>query len=146
LTGKFYETDEDLARERAIIDKVCSKWRCHAIKQRTNTRVDFILTSQDGRPRVVAEVRQRHNTKEKFPTLIFSEAKIKAGLRFAADRKLPFILVVQWAGIEPEFIHVTQMPSLVAKGGRTVGGPADRGDPRDIEMLAHFEVGMARPI
>lgn len=83
-----------------------------------------------------AEVRSRNVYMDAYDTTIISLNKIKRGLYLSniADANLPFVLVIVWKD-KIGYIDVRK-----AKYEVLVGGRFDRGDPKDREELAHFQV------
>ena len=89
----LHETESHLQDERRIIDAVCNKWRCEAVKTSKAYPVDFMLV-RDKIPQAFAEVRKRNISRHEWPTFIWSLQKYIHVKQFA--QFLPTFLIVEW--------------------------------------------------
>ena len=126
----IYEKPEDLAAERAALDKACEIWKCTAEKLPMKYELDYLLL-REGTGVAWLEIKSRTNPRGAYPTYMISLGKVMAARRLSEASQFPSFLLVQWS----DYCGYVRLDSLldfrVAVGGRT-----DRGDPDDIEPVA----------
>lgn len=134
----MYETESDRSREAAIFKEVRRVWGCQGFKRPMKLgttpkgHIDFLLDW--GFCKRLAEIKERFNPLNQYPTYFISELKL-----IAAKPDPDAVMIIKFAdGIkwcyfkEPHEIHV--------------GGRRDRGDPHDIERMVHYPVGLFKPL
>ena len=95
-------------------------------------RWDFIL-HRNNKPVAIADFKERHNTKDKYPTFFISEQRVQNLLKAAEERNLQPMLFVRWF----DGLHWLSIgPDAHVK--RDVGGRYDRGDSKDVEYMLHY--------
>jgi hypothetical protein len=127
----LYESQEDLANEKATIDRLAAHWRCVAVKLPIRYELDYGLC-RNGDLMAWAEVKCRKVPREKYPTYMVSLGKVLAGLELAERTNLPFLLIVQW----------TDALGWIQPSARAVqmGGRRDRADCADVEPVVHIPI------
>lgn len=130
MTRPLYETDADLTREKAVIEKVKAAWGCCAVKRPMvrghNAPLDYTLTW--GRKERVVEVKTRTCPSTKHDTYQISTKKVRKALKHRNS-----ILVVQ-------FTDTIKWCYFNEPHDEREGGRYDRGDPCDIEMMAIYQM------
>ena len=126
----IYEKPEDIAAERAALDKACEIWKCTAEKLPIKYELDYLLL-REGTGVAWLEIKSRTNPRTAYPTYMISLGKIMAARRLSEASQFPSFLLVQWS----DYCGYVRLDSLldfeIAFDGRT-----DRGDPDDIEPVA----------
>lgn len=122
-----FETDEYLARERRVAEKIEQAMGVQAMKLPKHYRADYALY-KDGLLLRFCEVRIREQS---YKTLRTSLAKWVALLNWAEWARLPSLLVVQW----PEMTGVVVVKRSHALPGIVWGGRNDPRDDQDSEPL-----------
>lgn len=126
----FYETSDDLSREREVADEISRAWKCKVRKMPVSYRVDYALFSANT---LLAwlEIKCRTNAMQAYDTYMISADKIMSGLDLAHHANAPFLLVVKWS----DGIGYTKINKL-SDYKIEFWGRADRGDPNDMEPVA----------
>lgn len=133
MARPLYESEDDLARERAVVEALCSSLGCTYCKLPISYGLDYAL-HRDGKIISMIEIKCRDNTSSRYETIMVSVLKrMKAlELRRAAGVTTNFV-VAYTDGIY--LIDFAEKPDYVAVGGRK-----DRGDSADIEPCVHYAV------
>lgn len=97
MSRPFYETDESMAQELAVMEKVCHAWRCNAAKLPIKYHLDYALHRDKD---IIAwlEIRVREYSFEKLEELggyMLSLSKWDAAMTLNTVTKRPFVLVVK---------------------------------------------------
>ncbi len=136
-----YETPASISAEEAFADTICKCWSTSAHRTEQFVRFDYLLRWNTeplhGQPMCLLEMKIRNCTSNTYETLIISRGKLNALAppRHTENRVLPHLLVVRYRDrdvycvIDSELLRVC----TYAQGGRR-----DRGDPHDIEEVAHI--------
>lgn len=129
--GRLYETDADLAREKAAIDVLCEALGCEAVKLPLASRADALLY-RDGEAKTIIEFKYRRTRRAAYPTYMIGRAKYEALVEWTA-KGFKAALLVQWAD-QLAYVMVP-IEHETGEGGRT-----DRGDERDLEEVVFIPV------
>jgi hypothetical protein len=128
-----YETAQDGANEKQVIDLLCRSWGCSAAKTPRFYPVDWSLQKED-EVKAMAEIKFR---KKSYPTYIISLHKYVEMCQHAAASGLPYLLVVCWPeGLKRIVRYISikpDIPKRVIHGGRK-----DRGDTQDMEPMCEI--------
>lgn len=130
----FYETQEDLSREREVADEIARVWKCKVRKMPVSYRVDYALFSVNT---LLAwlEIKCRRNAMKAYDTYMISADKIMSGLDLAHHANAPFLLVVKWSdGIG--YTKITKLSDYKIE----FKGRDDRNDPNDMEPVAMIPI------
>jgi hypothetical protein len=131
----IYEKPEDIAAERAALDKACEVWKCTAEKLPIKYELDYLLL-REGTGVAWLEIKSRTNSRTAYPTYMISLGKIMAARRLSEASQFPSFLLVKWS----DYCGYVRLDSLL--DFRTaVGGRTDRGDEQDIEPVALIDLG-----
>jgi hypothetical protein len=138
-TRPIYETQANLDSERTVALRLCWAIGCGGVRQGQFSVVDWRLVDGERNHLGWAEIKCRTNPMHQYPTYMISEAKIKAMLKLQQESRSPVILAVQWS----DWLGVLRLPCpyRTERGGRT-----DRGDARDVEDVAHFDISRFEPV
>lgn len=129
MTRPTYETQADIAAERAFADLLVRKWRAESAHKLPKAYAfDFALL-RDGAVRAMVEVKFRS---AEYPTLIMSLHKWQAG-RWFLEQGLAAIFAIHW----PSGFHYYAMTGAEDFPIR-VGGRSDRNDWQDQEPVIHI--------
>lgn len=108
-----YETDRDLEKELQVMNAVCEKWKCRAIKLNDRRfNIDFVayrvkegfgvVSDKERHKRindpisgVYIEVRCRNNNKDRYPTMMLAEKKWIELKKYSMPNS-PAIFLVKW--------------------------------------------------
>jgi len=129
----YYETQDDLNNEKQIAKVIEDVFKCELYKMPIKLSLDF-MAMRDGKAVAFIEARQRKNEMTRYYTYMISLYKLMMARNLTQATKLPCFLAVQFtdkfamAKFPPEDFYVT------------VGGLTSRGDPQDIEPMAHFKI------
>ena len=126
-----HESPKDLANERAVLDKVCARWKCSAFKLPLRYELDFALL-RDGVLKCFVEVKCRKSAQAAYPTAVVGFEKVCTGLTLAEKAGVPFYLICRWTDV----IGYTS----TFKGDIRLGGRYDRGDDQDPDLWMHIPV------
>lgn len=136
-----YETKADLRRERGVlaeVERVWASWNCLGTKRKPSVNglghIDFRL-SFDGMWFLCAEIKTRRNDLRRYTTYSISALKPSAAKRLP----VPALMIVQ-------FTDGIKWAPFSAPHELHMGGRRDRGDPRDIELMAHYHVDLFHPL
>lgn len=126
-----YETDADLAREKAAVAVLCDALGCGAVKLPLASRADALL-HHDGEAKTIVEFKYRRTRRGAYPTYMIGRGKYDA---LCAWTSLGFkaALLVEWAD-QLAYVMVP-IEHDTGEGGRT-----DRGDEHDIEEVVFIDV------
>ena len=127
----YYQTEDDLRREREVAAAIERAYGLTAIKLPDNARADFLL-HRDGTAKSVIEIKCRNVSSAKYDTYMISKSKYDAMLGWAA-MGLKAAIVVRWT----DTIGVVRVP---VEHAEDTGGRTDRGDARDIEAVVHIPI------
>lgn len=132
MSRPLYETKEDMDRETAVATELCRAWKCTSRKFGKNYTLDYELL-RDGEVVALCEIKCRFVSHNTYDTYMISVQKIKEAQKIADSRRLPAFIVVHYED-DIRFFHVNMEPDWTEQGGRT-----DRGDPMDVEEVAHYK-------
>jgi len=133
MTRPYYETQDDLNNEKQIAKVIENVFKCELYKMPIKLSLDF-MAMRDGKAVAFIEARQRKNEMTRYDTYMISMYKLMMARNLSQATKLPCFLAVQFTDkfamtkFPPEDFHVS------------VGGLTSRGDPQDIEPVAHFNI------
>lgn len=134
MNRPLYETENDLAAERAVATDLEKLWDVTLHKLEIEDRIDF-RAERSGSLVGWIEVKCRDVHRTTYPTLILSREKVIAGDQLRRRTGMPFLIVVKWN--DGLFVHRFALSDITDSG---MGGRVDRGDPQDIEKVIHFPV------
>lgn len=126
----IHETNSDLKRESAVIQKVMRQFRCGAIKLPMHERLDFALTRNEGIV-AFAEIKVRTFNIDRYPTVMVNLDKVASARLLTLHTNLPAFLFVQYT-------DALAYIDFQAEFEPRLGGRTDRNRPRDIGLMAHF--------
>lgn len=133
---QLYETDADLAREKAVADRLAEMRGWSMQKLPISYRADFLAMAQHpfrtNQQRGVAwvEVRCRNHASDTYPSVFISLQKASYVADLAASTKLPFYFVVAWT--DKVGIAELMPPFEVDWAGRN-----NLRDSADVEPIVH---------
>ena len=133
MTRPYYETQDDLNNEKQIAKVIESAYKCELYKMPIKLSLDF-MAMRNGKAVAFIEARNRNNEMTRYDTYMISMYKLMMASNLTQATKLPCFLVVQFTDklamteFPPKDFHVS------------VGGLTSRGDPQDIEPMAHFNL------
>lgn len=137
-----YETERDRQNEAVVMDLLCRKWRCQAVKAPRFYEVDWSLVSKARQVLAMVEVKFRHAS---YPTYLLSLHKFTSMCLSSKTSGLPYLLVVCWPenGVRSVyFLKVTEgVHASVVLGGRK-----DRGDPEDVEPMVEIPMSKFKKV
>lgn len=116
MSRQMYENEQTKARERSLGEVVEQKWNCELYKVSIKYRLDCLAMRGDAAVAWV-ELRCRENTKDRYPTLMISLAKVQGAISLANDTKLPALLVVEWTDCIG-FVDLAAVEFTLGFGGR----------------------------
>lgn len=125
-----YEKPEDLAAEHALAQALFSGRDVLKLNP-AEYRIDFAVFS-DKKLQGWVECKRRHVSRDHYPTLLISAAKLWKGSEFAQKSGYPFALVIGWTDLLG-WLKVEELEWPIVSGGRT-----DRHDQFDVEPC--FEI------
>lgn len=131
MRRKYYQTTEDLRREREVADAVCERYGLQPVKLPDYTRADFML-HRDGIAEAILEVKCRNVSSAKYETYMLGKGKYDALLGWA-DMGFKAVLAVRWT----DTIGIVRLP---VEHTEDTGGRTDRGDALDIERVVHIPI------
>ena len=131
---RSYETQIDLDNEKSICKRIEAACGMHLRKMSIKYSLDFI-GFRNGKAVAVIEVKKRHNSYSRYPTLILSLAKYNRGVEFYRVNDLKFIFCVQFE--DGYFFYEYQNED---KFDVQIGGRTDRNDAEDIEPVVHIPI------
>lgn len=135
-----YETAADRKNEVEILDRVAEAWAFEPKKLSIGERLDY-AGLRGGLICLWLEIKRRNVKRFAYPTLAISNEKISAGLETREKSGLPFYLVIGW---DDGLYYLRVTTDRISK--IEIGGRRDRGDPKDLEMMAHFDVRLFREV
>ena len=121
----YYQTEDDLRREREVAAVIERAYGLTAIKLPDHARADFLL-HRDG------TATSRNVSSAKYDTCMISKGKYDALLGWAA-MGLKAAIVVRWT----DTIGIVRVP---VEHVEDTGGRTDRGDARDIETVVRIPI------
>ena len=124
----MYESQIARDTEEGVITFACRKWGYDAHKLPISYGLDYALSKKN---KIVgyAEVKRRHNLKNKYPTIFIAQHKWMS----AKALELPCIWIVAWNDCLG-YINFDTPYEYIAMGGRK-----DRSDPADQEPMVHWD-------
>ena len=131
---QIYETRSDLDNEKSICKTIEAACGLRLKKLSIKYNLDFI-GFRNGKAVAVIEVKKRHNSYSRYPTLILSLAKYNRGVEFYRVNDLKFIFCVQFEDGYFFYEYQNEDRFDVQIGGRT-----DRNDVEDIEPVMHIPI------
>tara|TARA_R110000823_G_C15652175_1_gene471096 strand:- start:1 stop:432 length:432 start_codon:yes stop_codon:yes gene_type:complete len=131
---QIYETRSDLDNEKSICKMIEAACGLRLKKLSIKYNLDFI-GFRNGKAVAVIEVKKRHNSYSRYPTLILSLAKYNRGVEFYRVNDLKFIFCVQFE--DGYFFYEYQNED---KFDVQIGGRTDRNDAEDIEPVVHIPI------
>jgi hypothetical protein len=139
-----YETDADLAKEKAAEDKIYSSlgWYCMKLGE-AKYRVDWGLFD-DLKMIGWGEFKFRNVPKDRFPTLLLSADKWMRLLDLSETAGLKSFMFVQWADSDLHCLRVGREINLMVK--YTHGGNYARNHSGDIEPVVHIPINLFEPV
>jgi hypothetical protein len=133
VSRPLYENDATKAKEKALGDIVCAKWKCELQKVSIKYHVDC-LALREGEAMAWVELRCRNNHVLQYPTLMISLAKVQGAKRLQEDTGLPVFLVVEWND-SVMFTNLGQCDFTLGFGGRN-----EIRDWQDQEPVCHIPI------
>lgn len=125
-----YESQQDRENEAEAIRLTLAPYGVAATKLPKKYEVDYLLRRGEALYGW-AEVKCRPNI-ESYPTVMISLRKVMSGQALARAAGGRFLLIVWGRKLRVQDIASVQPANV------TFGGRADRGDPEDIELVAHY--------
>lgn len=120
MARPLYEDEEDLARERAVVQALCSTLGCTYRKLPISYGLDYALLDGE-RVMSMIEIKCRDNNSARYDTIMVSVLKRMKALELRKAASVTTNLVVAYTdGIY--LIDFAQKPDYVAVGGRTDRG------------------------
>lgn len=100
-----YETETDLANERAVVDVLSIETFPNLVfRKSTNNAVDFIGADIDGTDKLGIEIKCRNGNATRYAEYFVAKQKIDKALAFRRESGLPVYMIWAWddwiAGIE----------------------------------------------
>jgi len=136
MARQLYETEADLARERAVIERV-NKGMYEIRKLPIKLRADFgLFDKQTGNLMRWAEVRCRSNPRDKYPTLFMSLEKMLSIAELVNITSKPLSLLVEWTDVTGRFDF--KKGDLLEEFDITWGGRGQLRDEQDVEPVMHI--------
>lgn len=122
----IYETEFDRTREDQVFDMLAELMDFDYIGTPQLSVVDKLLCYKNGTLAAVAELKIRTNSRDAYPTYLFSATKHDALLTVSDSLKVPALLFVKFS----DCIAFTKLRNGYEQKH---GGRRDRGDPKDVE-------------
>ena len=132
MTRPTYESYNNVAEELQIASIFCEVFGCKYEQFPPLHHLNGKFTV-GGRTVAVAEIKQRKNKRNTYPTLMISSAKCANGRSWAHKENVPFILLVK-------FTDGLFMTKITHKYAESIGGRTDRNDPNDVERCSYIPV------
>jgi hypothetical protein len=131
MNRPIYENSATLSDEAKAKTAIENQWHCTLSKLPRSYHMDWMAT-RNNRGVGFVEYKRRHNAALKYPTIFISLLKLMAAQKLYSATGLQTTWVIEW---EDMFGHVSlnAHPDEIKMGGR-----ADRNDPADQEIMAHF--------
>ena len=131
-----YESSADIENERACAEYIQKRNPdCTLYKLPKLSCFDYAVCSKDALSCFI-EIKCRNNPKQKYKTYMISERKVNIAVSIYHLVKIPTVLFVRWSDT------CGMLNMSTARGVVSTGGRKDRGDPKDIEKVVHFNVGL----
>ena len=127
-----YETPQDVANEYSVIAKFSTLFPGAEVTRLSDEGHAFTVLSKKGRPRIIVEIKTRHNSSHKYPTFMISKQKYDA-LCALHDKGFVTGILVQWT----DKLGFVKVPT---EHRTTMGGRYDRNDSKDIETVVLIPV------
>lgn len=125
MSRPMYETQEDLQRERQVMERLCEAWKVGCQKLPTKYVIDYGMLRDE---KVVAWLEIKCRSK-KYDEMILSAAKWFAGKDLARQTALSFVLVYAFPDSSIHYLTIEpDMNPEIRFEGRT-----DRNDWQDRE-------------
>lgn len=135
---------EDRRNERIVSTHMAAIYRLKVVPQSDECCYDFLLTTNDGKPVAVVEVKTRNMYWGQYDDLAVSYKKLEECLEVSTSLGVPFVFVVMCE----TGIFESQINTL--EGLKTsIGGRTDRlhlGIKTDVEKRAHIPNKLFRKI
>lgn len=137
-----YETPEQRMAADLIANEVAGKLGVVAVPQDDTAPVNYALvrgaTVMGG-----LEVRTRNVGATQYDTTIVSARRLTATAERAKQRGVPFFIAIRYL----DGLYVFDSRDLTGREVKTKrGGRRDRGDPADVEVVAHLPMEWSRPL
>ena len=139
-----YETDADLAREKAAENKINLSlgWFCMKLGE-AKYRVDWGL--YDNSTLIGwGEFKFRNIAKDRFPTLLLSADKWLRLIDLGESSGLTSYMFVQWSDSDLHYVIVNKETNVRVE--YTHGGNYARNNPGDIEPVVHIPINLFQPV
>lgn len=137
-----YETQNDRDNEAAVIQAVCQRWNCTAVKSPALSGSDVYFDRGDTRL-AHAEIKCRTHTFKTYPDFFISAAKLRSGLERARLARVVYVLIVRFTdGIYWAYIN----EATVADWCCRPAGRDDRNDKRDKELCVFIPLKKFKPM
>lgn len=131
-----YESSADIENEKACAEYIQKRNSdCVLYKLPKLSCFDYVVCSNDALTCFI-EIKCRNNPKQKYKTYMISKRKVDLAICLYQLVKIPTVLFVRWSDT------CGMLNISTAKGIISTGGRKDRGDPKDIEKVVHFNVGL----
>lgn len=134
-----FETEQDLANERAVIEAVCSR-RGLKCKKLGDNEIDFIVYGDDNKALFFAEVKCLTTPADRYPMYMLSMIKVEKMIEYS--KILDTYLFVRHSD-RLSYINIKDMDGRVQMGGRI--------NPREVaandrEMCMFIDVNKLKQI
>ncbi len=128
MNRPIYETEDDRAAQRRVVEVLQICWRCRVEETPPLYCVDY--RAKRGEGTALIEIKVRDNEMRRYATYMISLRKIETAIDLATELRHTFLLVVKWTDA---------IGWVIPRRGEfeiDVGGRRDRGDALDIERVA----------
>lgn len=135
-----YESAEDLARERKVVDHLISQVEpdLTATKLDPNDPADYLLEAPGERWAVEVKCRTNHRTK--YPDYMISAHKLRGLSELAGRLGATGLLAVRWT----DCVGTIHVEDALRVARWDIGGRRDRGDALDMEQVGFIDIGEFR--
>ena len=131
-----FETEQDIANEKSIAERLMQKWQCQICKIPDHARFDSVMVEQETR-KIIAyiEIKQRKFRWGQYPDVMLSASKFVAGNEYHQAFKVPVLFVVADKIGEIRVCKLHELRIFDLKmGGRT----KKKRDAQDEEPVVHI--------
>jgi hypothetical protein len=134
MSRPTYQSTGDLEREDDVRAMVMMWGKCDAVRTPTHAAIDIIMHREQTIV-AVAEIKCRGNTMLQYPDYSIGHQKM-LNLQMTGELLcVPALLVVRWSCGALGYIDASTKPIALQEGGRE-----DRNDPKDQEIMAHYDL------
>ena len=128
-----YQKEHDELNKEDIIDMICLHLKGDELERLGMfAPADYAIYKKNKMTHLV-QIKTRKACSMDYPTYMISATKWQEFTQTASDKKCKTALVIKWA--DKIGMLINGQPDFVAHGGRY-----DRGDPYDMESMAHFYI------